>query len=453
MDTSVLFLTSFILSYLTFLFFYLKKEKFDFFSPYFLYPIIFFIYSYAGILFYNEYQSDIFGNYLGENIGLKYLQTCLIGLFGFYFGFYFVSKYKIQTKIIPSVNKKVFNYFIIFYCILSLIVNFNGIYSQFDIFHIKSYGDISFDSRINLRNNKEEALIEILFQTTPIFLFIYFCFESFKKSNFLFKYLYITPISLLLISSFLSGTRAVFVSYLLFIFFYLYFKTDKLKSISIYTGIFYLFSAIFTYLIINILPIIRSSSSFSEMYILFESFYNQYGFTFLKLQNSGELQTSINLQKLQHEIINNNQNYTYGLNLLNDLFVFIPRIFFENRPLPTSELFASKYYNDIYTQGGGMGMFVLIDGYWSFGNIGVFISCFLFSIFLLTIYNSISRSLNNNPTSIFIFIIYFQSFMISSVRGGMLLSIRSFFLGIFVFYLIALFSTSRIFLKKITNNA
>ncbi len=440
MLNSFLYLILFLVSFSFFINIYSKKQPFNVFSPYFLFPLVFFIYSFAGLLFYYDNYSDIFGNNIGSNIGFYYLITCLIGLLGFYLGFYFVLFYKIKFRILPSVSQNNFKYLILFYCLISLLINFDGIMSQFNLFDVKSYGEVAFDSRIDLRNNKELALIEILFQTTPIYLFLYYCFETFKKSKTIFKYFYVFPAIILVLHSFLSGTRAAFISYGLFIYFYFYFNNINLKSVSYLKGVLYFFIALSVYSIINIIPIVRSASNFSQMFSLFETFYDQNGLTFLKLQNSSELQTSVNLQKLQHEIINNNQNLTYGINMVNDLLAFIPRIFFNNRPLPTSELFAYNFYNEIYSQGGGMGMFVLIDGYWSFGNFGVLITSFLFSIFIAIIYNSIYNSLKSNSTSIFIFIAFFQSFIISSVRGGMILSIRSFFLSTFIFYMIAFVS-------------
>ena len=105
------------------------------------------------------------------------------------------------------------------------------------------------------------------------------------------------------------------------------------------------------------------------------------------------------------------------------------------------------FYPDIYSQGGGMGMFILIDGFWAFGNIGVLLTCFLFAIFIAILYNSIIRAINKNNTAFYLFVIYFQTFIISSVRGGMILSIRSFLLSTFIFYIIA-FSSNIIFDNK-----
>ncbi|WP_164847836.1 O-antigen polymerase [Sandaracinomonas limnophila] len=447
MDLTLIYLIIFFLSFTLFTFYSKKAGEFSFFSPFFLFPLIYFIYSFAGLLYFYENQEDIFGNSFGFNIGLEYFITCILGLLGFYIGFFWVIKSKVIVKVIPSVNPVTFKYIIFFYILISVLVNPTGIFSQFDLSDIKSYGEVAFDSRLEYRNNKEFALVEIFFQTTPIFLLIYSCLEQFKKSKSLLKIIYIIPCALLIVHSFLSGTRAVFVSYFLFIFFYLYFTTNIFKSINFIKAVFLIVGFFWVYVIINIIPIVRSASDFSQMITLFESFYNQYGFSFLKLQNSSELQTSINLQKLQHEIINNGFEFTYGVNLLNDFLVFIPRIFYDNRPLPTSELFASVFYKDVYSQGGGMGMFVLIDGYWSFGNLGVLITSIFFSAFIAVLYRSILVKINSNPTSIFIFVTYFQAFIVSAVRGGMILSLRSFFLGIFIFYFLAIMSKNLVFTK------
>jgi oligosaccharide repeat unit polymerase len=252
--------------------------------------------------------------------------------------------------------------------------------------------------------------------------------------------IFLTPIILLIGHSFLSGLRAVLISYLISFYFYYLFRYKKQTGTSFLKYLLYLVLFFFVYVIVNLIPIVRSSSDGLEMIKLFQDYVSENGLAFLQLQNSGELQTSINLMKLQDGILSGRSSFNYGQTVLNDLMVFIPRVFYDNRPLPTSELFALKFYPEIFSEGGGMGMFFLIDGYWSFGVFGVFIFSFLFACLLGVLYKSLYRNIHRKLSSFILFIIFFQIFIVSSVRGGMVLSLRTFIMNSFIIYFLALLS-------------
>jgi oligosaccharide repeat unit polymerase len=106
------------------------------------------------------------------------------------------------------------------------------------------------------------------------------------------------------------------------------------------------------------------------------------------------------------------------------MLVFIPRAFFPDRPLPLGELFVETFYPGVRDEGGGYGFFILQEGYWSFGIVGVFAFMFLYGWCTNKIYQLFTKYRNFDIVVLWYASIY-SVMVIAAVRSGILISLKT----------------------------
>ncbi len=418
----------------------------DIFYPKYILIILYYLYSLTGILVIQDQGSDTEGTMIPDFILNRYIFSCLLGLVGLSIGFLFASKPPNNNPSIVNINEKgVYKIFVIF-ILIALVINFNGILERYNFLNVQSYAERALTYRLERRESSGSGLFEVFFIDSPVLLINFFCVYLFfkKKESGVFRYIFLIPFISCVITAVLSGFRSTLVNVLLpFIFLYHY---QYRKLILTKAKLFlYVLGGGVSYIMINLLALLRSSSDPKEMFNFASSYIGDYGFNFLSLSNSGELQTSVNFMRLMLGIENNETFYSWGSTVIDEFLVFIPLYFYPGRPHSVSEQFVITFYPYIYESGGGMGQFCLLEGYWAFGNVGVVLFSAVFAYFLIKIYQNFSPYLFLSPVFVLLYSQIFDKAVISVVRGGYIGAVKACFISSIVI-IISIFLSK--FLKK-----
>ncbi|MBS1739026.1 MAG: oligosaccharide repeat unit polymerase [Bacteroidetes bacterium] len=405
-----------------------KKNPKDIFYPKYFLILFYYLYTLSGIGVSQIRQTDSQGLYISQGVVSKYIVSCLIGLIGLYIGFILASFQKnktISVKTITAVNETKINKIFIIYIVLTLIINFSAIIKKFDFIHVESYADRALSYRLERMESNSTGLYEVFLVDSPVLLINYLCiYMFFKRNAYKIKYIYIIPYLICITTAFLSGFRSALIDILIPFLFILHYQWKPL-TITRVKLVYYSIAGFLGYVMINLLSIIRSSSDPREMINLAVDYISHNGFNFLSVDNSGELETSINFMRLIKGIQEGVTNFTFGKSLIDEILVFIPLAFFPSRPHSVSEQFTILFYPGVYESGGGMGQFCLLEGYWSFGNIGVFLTSVFYAFLLSRFYRKILPYLVISPVFVLLYSQIFDKAVLSVVRGGYIGSIKA----------------------------
>lgn len=393
----------------------ISKNDLDIFRPYFGFCILLFLYSSASISYVEQNNgTGIYGDTFSIDIINIYYQACIIGIWGIMVGTLIASKFK-KVKIFqiePQLNSNIITR-LIFWSIFLFICFPLNVLDKINFLNVKSYAENALEVRLE-RMSTNDGGIRDVFSTTPLTVILVTCVVVyFNKYNKIYKFLASSVFLSFLTYNFLAGWRGALVSAILIPVFYYNYKVKKINLR------YALPACILIYLLINTMSLIRSTSNPFEMISLLLETTEVDGFAFLKFSNSGELLTGMNLLKNIDGIQKGQTEYTYGMSIVSELLVYIPRSLFPARPLPLSEKFVEVFYPGVRDSGGGYGFFCLQEGYWALGLSGVLIFMFFYGLIIERIY---SWFLNNRQHSfaLILYPIIYSSIVMAAVRSGLI---------------------------------
>jgi hypothetical protein len=181
----------------------------------------------------------------------------------------------------------------------------------------------------------------------------------------------------------------------------------------------------FAYVLMNLIPIIRYTSDPVLMVRIFLDVVQSNGFADFSLGNSNELLTATNLfRQIQGQLLGET-SLNYGMSIINDLLVWIPRPFFPGqRPLPSSEMFVEVFYPGVRDSGGGYGFFIIQEGYWAFGALGCLVFMAAFG-FLVDLVHALVMRYRHLEMAIFWYAAVYADMVMASVRSGIVAPFKS----------------------------
>lgn len=429
-----------------------RNNNTDIFFPKIPLLALFYLYTLVGILIAENLGTDSLGTTIEDATKDQYVISTLIGAFGLCLGFFFASfKKDTYTKIPTKYSNNIIYKVIILYIFIALVINFSGIIEKYNFINVQSYAERAYSYRLERRESSASGLYEVFLVDSPVLFINFFSillfFKNYNKTSLL-KYLILFPFFACVFTATLSGFRSTLVTvFLPFIFLYHY----QIKQLVITKSklLLYVLAGGSVYVIINLLALLRGSSNVRDMYEFGVNYISQYGFSFLSLEKSGELSTSINLMLLIQGINDGETFFTYGKSIIDEILVFIPLYFFPGRPYSVSEQFVLTFYPHVYEAGGGLGQYCLLEGYWAFGNFGVFLTSVFFSFILVKVYYRISPYLAISPIFVILYSQIFDKMVVAVVRGGYIGAIKGAIIsGIVVVFAIYLSK----FLKKRENS-
>ena len=142
-----------------------------------------------------------------------------------------------------------------------------------------------------------------------------------------------------------------------------------------------------------------------------------------------------------HSIISSIEELPTDIFLMSkELSIFIPKIFWSDRPLPASESYMNILYNDLFMTGHGYGFSNIAFGYWWGGYFGLIVYAFLCGCFFKLINNII---LEYKVLGCFVFITFFFNIfqfargvsVVGLIKNAIVLQMIPVFINIIIIYL------------------
>lgn len=260
-----------------------------------------------------------------------------------------------------------------------------------------------------------------LFSSYFVNMTLGFCFYKMYKSKSV-RWLYTIPIIIIGVYYLTSGGRTVlfFIAMLGLVFINYFQKNLKLYQFAL-LGILGVLGMI-------LLGHLRAANSISGMiHILLNNDVSRLA----NVRSSGEFyNTTGTFFSYINAISNGRLNYDFGMSYLTEILVFVPYFLYPGRPKPLPEQFMEIFYPQAKA-GTGHGWFILNDGYMSFGIFGIAVEMFLFGVILACVYKYFVKNIANS--SIKILYAYLCVYMLITVRGSVLSSLKVFVLEMFPF--------------------
>jgi oligosaccharide repeat unit polymerase len=349
------------------------------------------------------------------------------------------TKNIINNKILSNNNFE--NYFFLLltlYFICTLIFFDN--WKNFSVFNLSTYHDVALPERLIYRDNLfagiENVFIIMPLSSVFIFLFIKKIFnsKSYKKIFFIFILLN------LLIPFLYSGSKSAILFFFLSLFYYFNVRVKSISNITIFFGtIIAIFSMTFMSTIRGSITEIFNYETYSKDF--FENIFD--------LSKSGEFGVSQNLLILIQGIKDGTTDFS-GLNgLIDNLFSYVPRFIFNDRPADAASLFVKIFQPAIFEKGGGMGFYIIQEFYWYFGLTGIYFSSIFWGYFTNKVSNFFLKKTSDSDIYLMCWIIFLYNVVFASTRTGILLipkGILLMYLPILIIYLATFLLTNSKFL-------
>lgn len=387
----------------------------DFFAP--IVPSFFLLYLYSVSSAMNATAMGV--TIYSDTVDLKTLSTyylaCLIGLCSLGFGFIWGKSKGIPPGIPVSErisDRQTFRKFMIYGVIIFLAL-FSYAQMPFDFINVKSYGEVAFASRMDRMDQVFAPIIDVFLINLPVTLML--CLATlliFRRKNLFARSIGAAIYFCYIATALLGGGRsAVALAGILFMCFFNY----RVKRIGLRSVLLIFLLGYFT---INIMSVLRVTNDPQAMVEVFTETVHG-NFDFLDLKNSGELLVGQNLMRLISGIQNKETDYSYGITVFTEFLTYIPRALYPGRPLPLSERFIDTFYNGVRETGAGYGFFYLMEGYWAFGLVGVFIFMLCYSRLVQWVYMFCLSNMRADFVTLW-YAYLLQTLVFTAVRSGLI---------------------------------
>jgi oligosaccharide repeat unit polymerase len=395
-----------------------KRKTLDVFDPIYVFPLVFGLYSLASAGYVEVYGVDFQNATVSGEILLIYYVSVLVGLVGFSLGYFKdLSLWRWRALQRPLVvDEKRFRFFLFLLTVILTLVFLPEVIGAFDPGQTSSYATSALSSRLAAREDVAAGVLRYLQFEIPI-VFIVASLVLFSRKNVLTRFASTALLLLYVTVGTLSGSRGTLITIVLLALIYRHYRVKRL-SIGIV-----LIPAIILYIFANTLPFVRYTD---DPRLMLEETQRRLSsdLTFLSPIYSGEFAgPPMNLMTLIGGIEGGKASFTFGFSILTELLVWVPRPIFPNRPLPLSESFMSLFYPEVYARGGGFGFFIVMEGYWALGVLGVFILMLFFGICLSIAQRLVQINLRSNAIVIIYAAIYYN-LVIASTRTGFIGTIK-----------------------------
>ncbi|WP_158235960.1 O-antigen polymerase [Limnohabitans sp. B9-3] len=393
-------------------------RTFDVFDPYHGVSILHLLYSSAALMFVAEARFIPQGDYINISHALEFSKVSLFIQITLSFVNNIFSNQKIQDFAPANNSGLKLERGSIRLALLILLALLMLQVGELNPIGISSYGDRVLDYNVNKRGQSTSGLtefIEIFAQIGILFLSVYILIVESKKNHL--RLFAVSIIGLLLVKYFLAGDRSSLVTCIFFLLIVRHYFVANLNIVYV------LLCSIFGYVIFNLISIARVSSDPFEMIFIVTNYILENGITIFALDKSGELMAGANFIKLISEV--DATGVRFGGNALDSILSFIPRFMMNREAYFGNETFVRWYYPEVFTQGGGHGYFLPMDGYWDFGVVGALV----FMVVYLSILKHFYYLLLKNKSKIiyiFVYAVFFSQLIAFGMRSGVYAASKQF---------------------------
>jgi len=414
---------------------YKGSGSLDLFGPAPGFVFLLFLYSVASALFVESVGATNFGYLINASVMTTYYISCILGLAGISAGMLVAQRYENffdYTAIMRRfrIDNHTFYKKLILYGIAVAIVFSPFIYTSFNFTEVPSYAERALKLRIERRALLASGLYEFFLSIIPLTLILCMTTLLMIRAKAIWaKFLGVAIFGSYILANMLGGWRGVVISAATIpLIFYHY----RVKRISKTKAVIVL---VLAYLFINGLSLVRFTSDPKQMLEAMHEEILDQGFRFIDFKSSGELLVGTNLMRLISGLEDGETDFTYGSSVVTELLVFVPRAIYPNRPLPMSEEFVNVFYPQVHSAGGGYGFFMLQEGFWAFGLVGVFLFLFIYGWSAQVVYQWFKKNMQYDCVALLYSGIY-TSLVLSAVRTGLIGSYKTALMNVLPFLLL-----------------
>lgn len=365
-----------------------------------------------------------------------YYEAIFAGLLGFTIGYMVVRKRKKRSLLVSLTHAEnhLFGGRLLGLAILLTLLAVPIISS--DDFIIRSYSSATLEGKVSRRFDTGgtagiATYIKQLLLTTWFGVLVFTAWRSKVM------YFFVVSIQLILITLFvMAGSKAelLFISLLWLMYRHYRVRSLPLKQLILPVILCYVFAAMINH--------VRFTSNIPTMVIAGANFVKEDP-KLLSPVNIGELNgPPKTLLTIIEAMEKGELGLSWGYTYLSEALVWLPRFVYPERPIPLSEQYMMRFFPAEYLQGQGYGFFILNEGYWAFGLLGVCLQMFVYGAALSALYGFFRENKGNDG----IFLIYVTVFFVlgcTGIRTGLVGGLKASLMAAFPFLVALALSQSR----------
>lgn len=396
----------------------------DFLNPLFMFLVVLYLYSVSSGLYVDESGATYTGDPISDESRYKFYFACLVGAAATAAGSVAVRYFPLLNSREISCStgearKRFFAHVCVMLGVLIALPFAGEVLTYFNPTDVAGYSDWALESRQLRHEDTAAGLRDVVSFYLPIILLLAGCTAiALSKGCGLTRLIAIIVIGLYLMTNTMAGKRGVVVDALIPLVVFFHYRVRRIRLREFVAVI------LCGYLFINLMSVARVSSNPLEMLQLIRDAIAVAGPALLGVAATSELWTATNLHRLIEGVASNETQLTYGVSFVNEWSTLLPRFIYPDRPLTLAERFVDVFYPGLLESGGGMGLFILQEGYWAFGLIGIVITMLGFGYFLETLYRLLLTHLNSVP-ALLLYGFAYSPLVLSSVRNGITGSIKA----------------------------
>ena len=286
-----------------------------------------------------------------------------------------------------------------------------------DFLTIQSYAERAMDLRLERMASNTSGVYEAMVAAIATLLLATATWLLYRPRNFGIRFGAAVLIIWYVSVNTMAGWRGVVVSALCIPLAFYHYRIKRAGPMAAVT------LALVIYFFMAAMSVMRTSSNPAEMVRNLSEYFLDEGLSFAQLDSMTELQVGGNLMRLITGIEENETQHTMGRSVLTELAVYVPRALYPGRPLSMSEIYMEIFYPGARQQGEGRGLFILAEGYWAFGLMGVFGFMFVYAWSLQVVYEKLIHT-SRNDFGALLYGVIFYTLVVEAVRSGVLLSYK-----------------------------
>lgn len=397
--------------------------------------VLLFLYSVASALYVESMGTTNYGDSVNARVMTTYYISCILGLAGISGGMLVAQRCENFFNDAAIIGRfRIDNHFffrkLILYGIVVAIAFSPFIYKPFDFTMVPSYVERALPLRVERMTSAMSGLSEFFLVILPITLILCMATLLMIRPRVIWvKLIGVAIFGAYILTNTLAGWRGVVISAATIPLVFYHYRVKRISKTKAAIVI------VLAYLFINGLSVVRFTSDPNQMWDAMRNEILDQGFTFAKLRSSGELLVGTNLMRLISGLEDGETDFTYGASMVTELLVYVPKAIYPNRPLPLSEKFVNVFYPKVHSAGGGYGFFMLQEGFWAFGLVGVFLFLFIYGWTVQVVYQWFKKNMQYDCVVLLYSGIYF-SLVLNSVRTGLISSYKGALMNILPFLLL-----------------
>lgn len=385
--------------------------------------VLLFLYSVSSALFTETEHTTFFGEVLMPQVYAVYYLTCIAGVAGLALG---LALRRLRgapppqpMQVDPAANRDLW-ITLLACCAFLCLVFLPWIAPRFDFVAVRSYYETALASRVERLADDAAGVTDVLTQYLPLTLLLGVCAQAVQQATLppAVRALAGVVFGAYVVTGFLAGERYTVLYCGLVL---LAWRDRRVAPVRLLPA---LSVGAVAYLLMNLIPIIRGSTDPTRMLQALQDAVAVRGLQDFSLTYSNELLTAVNLHRHIQGMQLGETAYNWGYSVLTDLLVWVPRLLYPNRPLPTSEQFVETFYPGVRDLGGGYGFFILQEGYWAFGVAGAFVFMFAFGWLLDGLYR-VARRFERYDLAVLLYAAVYADLVMASVRSGIVGSFKA----------------------------